>query len=250
MTNRILIAGESWITHALHIKGFDSFTTSSYEVGVGYLQSALEEAGYDVTFMPNHAAHSSFPTDLSDLKKFDLVMLSDIGANTLLLHPDTFAKSVPLANRLDLISEFVHGGGGLVMVGGYLSFQGIEGKANYKNSPIEDILPVTLLAGDDRREMPSGAVARVVSQNHPCVKDLDSEWPMLLGYNQLIAREDAEVVAVFEDDPILAVREVGKGRTAVFASDCGPHWAPPEFVEWAGYKILWKGIADWVVGKI
>jgi uncharacterized membrane protein len=40
---------------------------------------------------------------MEDLKKYDVVILSDLGANTLLLHPDTWlqAKSVP--NRLSLI---------------------------------------------------------------------------------------------------------------------------------------------------
>lgn len=249
MNNQVLIAGESWMTHSIHVKGFDSFTTSSYEEGVGHLQEALEGADYDVTYMPNHVANSSFPTVISDLMKYDLVILSDIGANTLLLHPDTFSKSTRIPNRLDLISEYVHEGGGLLMVGGYLSFQGIEGKANYKNTLVEAVLPVTLLEGDDRREIPSGAMANVIIPDHPCIKDLKEEWPVLLGYNQLIAREDAKVIAKYGDDPILAVRSVDKGRTAIFASDCGPHWAPPEFVEWSGYKILWKGIADWLVGS-
>ncbi|MBP7979955.1 MAG: cytoplasmic protein, partial [Sebaldella sp.] len=27
---KILIAGESWTSHTIHIKGFDTFTTSKY----------------------------------------------------------------------------------------------------------------------------------------------------------------------------------------------------------------------------
>jgi Putative glutamine amidotransferase len=30
---RVLLCGESWVTHSLHIKGVDSFTTSAYAEG-------------------------------------------------------------------------------------------------------------------------------------------------------------------------------------------------------------------------
>ena len=38
-------------------------------------------------------------------------MLSDVGANTLLLHPDTFVRSVALPNRLHAIRDYVAAGG-------------------------------------------------------------------------------------------------------------------------------------------
>ena len=37
-----------------------------------------------------------------------------------------------IPNALALIKEYVSNGGGLLMIGGYLSFTGIEAKANYK----------------------------------------------------------------------------------------------------------------------
>ena len=40
-SGKVLIAGESWVTHSIHQKGFDSFTTTSYEEGVGPLRAAL-----------------------------------------------------------------------------------------------------------------------------------------------------------------------------------------------------------------
>ena len=45
-------------------------------------------------------------------------------------------------------------GGGLLMIGGYLSFAGIDGKARYHGTPVEDALPVTIAATDDRVEAP------------------------------------------------------------------------------------------------
>ena len=64
---RILIAGESWVTHAIHQKGFDSFTTTSYHEGVGPLRAALESGGFTVDFQPSHVAASAFPSTAAEL---------------------------------------------------------------------------------------------------------------------------------------------------------------------------------------
>ena len=54
-----------------------------------------------------------------------MIILSDIGSNTLLLPPEVFLEGKRVPNRLELLKEYVSQGGGLVMAGGYLSFQGI-----------------------------------------------------------------------------------------------------------------------------
>jgi hypothetical protein len=155
---KVLIAGESWTVHSIHQKGFDSFTTTEYAEGVRWLKAALEGAGYEVVFQPSHVAARDFPATAAALSGFDCVFLSDIGANTLLLHPDTFVRSIALPNRLHAIRDYVAGGGGLVMVGGYLTFQGIEAKGQYAGTAIEETLPVTLSRYDDRVECPQGVV--------------------------------------------------------------------------------------------
>jgi hypothetical protein len=66
-----------------------------------------------------------FPLTLEALQQWDAIILSDIGANTLLLHPDTWLKSRRTANRLTLLHDYVAGGGSLMMIGGYYSFQGL-----------------------------------------------------------------------------------------------------------------------------
>lgn len=101
--------------------------------------AALRDAGVDVTYQPSHIAADSFPTSKEELDKFDVVVLSDIGANTLLLPDRTIIRSERSGNRLQLLADFVRGGGGLLMVGGYLTFQGIQAKGNYKDSPVEGI---------------------------------------------------------------------------------------------------------------
>ena len=249
MTKRILIAGESWTVHSIHQKGFDSFTTTEYAEGVRWLKAALEKGGWDVTFQPSHVAARDFPFTAEDLAAYDVVLLSDIGANTLLLHPETFTKSRVLPNRLASIRDYVANGGGLVMVGGYLTFQGIDAKGQYAGSPIEEALPVTIEKGDDRVEAPQGIEPIVTDAAHPIVAGLEATWPILLGYNRIAAKPGTSLVASVGDDPLIVAGDFGKGRSVAFASDCGPHWAPPPFVDWAGYDKLWTQLCDWAAGK-
>lgn len=249
MTKRILIAGESWTVHSIHQKGFDSFTTTEYAEGVRWLRAALEAGGWDVTYQPAHVAAREFPFTGDELSSYDCVVLSDIGANTLLLHPDTFSRSKPLPNRLETIRDYVSAGGGLVMVGGYLTFQGIDAKAQYAGSPVEAALPVLLERQDDRVEAPQGIAPRVDIPDHPIIAGLPQDWPQLLGYNRIAAKPDAAIVARVGADPLLVAGSYGKGRGVAFASDCGPHWAPPPFVEWSGYQRLWSQLCDWAANK-
>ncbi|HHY49387.1 MAG TPA: cytoplasmic protein [Alphaproteobacteria bacterium] len=248
MAGRVLIAGESWTVHSIHQKGFDSFTTTEYAEGVRWLREALEAGGLDVTYMPSHVAARDFPATAEALAAYDCVMLSDIGANTLLLHPETFTRSKVLPNRLHALRDYVARGGGLVMIGGYMTFQGIDGKARYAGSAVEEALPVTMLRQDDRMEEPQGAIPHVSEPDHPTVAGLEGAWPALLGYNFVAAKPDATVVARVGGDPLLVVGSYGKGRSVAFTSDCGPHWAPPPFVAWSGYAKLWQGIANWAAG--
>ena len=245
---RVLLAGESWIMHTIHQKGFDAFTTTAYGEGHGWLLAALTDGGCHVEHLPNHLANDRFPLTVDALRPYDVVILSDIGANTLLLSSDTFVKSLVRPNRLQSLHDYVHQGGGLVMVGGYLTFQGIDAKARYAGSPVETALPVVISPHDDRVEVPEGVVPRVTNPDHPIVAGLPQEWPPLLGYNRLSARPEAEVAAVVGPDPLIAAWSHGAGRAVAFASDCGPHWAPPGFVEWEGYSRLWRQIVTWAAG--
>ena len=249
MTQLILLAGESWVMHTIHQKGFDSFTTTAYGEGHQWLSSALRAASFAIEHLPNHLANDHFPQTPEALSRYSAVILSDIGANTLLLHSDTFVNSEKRPNRLESIREYVAQGCGLVMVGGYLTFQGIEAKGKYAGTPVETALPVTMLPFDDRVEAPQGVEPVISDPGHPIVAGLAGSWPALLGYNKLLARPGATVIARVNGDPLIAVWEYGKGRSVAFASDCGPHWAPPEFVEWEGYASLWSQLAGWVSGS-
>lgn len=246
-TVRVLLAGESWLVHSVHVKGFDSMTTSTYAEGGGALISALEDSGAKVTYQPAHVAMPNFPSTAEALRAFDVVILSDIGANSLLLPDNVYMRSNRMNNRLSLLKTFVESGGGFMMIGGYLSFQGIEGKAAYAGTPVDDILPVELCRFDDRCDHPEGVMPVMIEPTHPILSGL-IDWPALLGYNRSTLRKDAKLLATVGGDPLIAVRNFGRGRTAVFSSDCGPHWGPPQFLGWTGYQKLWFNLVTWLAG--
>jgi uncharacterized membrane protein len=245
----ILFAGESWIKHTIHMKGFDQFHSTEYEEGASVFLRHMADAGHTVTYIRGHEISSRFPRSAEQLSAFDVVIISDIGSNSFLLPDETFLRSEKAPNRLRLIADFVQAGGGLVMIGGYLSFSGIDGKARFGMSPLADVLPVTMLPYDDRVEMPEGLDVEIVEPSHPVLGDTPENWPQLLGYNRLVVKPDATVVARFGSDPILVVGRHGEGRAVAFASDLAPHWAPPEFLEWPHYAILWNAIVVWAGGS-
>ncbi|MFT8704507.1 glutamine amidotransferase [Bifidobacterium aquikefiricola] len=246
---RILLAGESWMIRTTETKGVDEFTVCSYEEAGIELKAALRKAGYEVEHMPAHMVPTQFPETIEELQAYDLVILSDIGANSLQLAPDVFQHSIVGKNRIQTLSSWVQAGGALLMIGGYLSFTGFEAKANYAHTALADVLPVTMLTEDDRIERPEGVTPHVLHPEHPALGGAGDSWPRILGYNKVKIREGAELLAVAGDDqdPLVAVSQQGKGRSAVFTSDCAPHWAPPEFSQhWDGYDRLFAGLADWL----
>lgn len=251
---KVLLAGESWVSTATHIKGFDQFPTVTYHTGADELLSALKGGTYDVQFMPAHEAQRDFPQTIEALRAYDAVVLSDIGANTLLLHPDTWIHSKTTPNRLKLIRQYVLEGGALLMFGGYYSFQGISGGARYRNTPVEEVLPVSCLPYDDRVEVPEGfSPVPKGDPNHPILRGLGQNWPVLLGFNEVEPKPGSEVLATVGDEyrdlPLLVTGSFGKGRSAVWTSDVGPHWLPPQFIAWPGYKSLFEQMLDWATSK-
>lgn len=246
---KILFAGESWTSYTIHVKGFDTFTTSKYEEGVEWIRQALEKGGHEFTFIPGQKVAEEFPFSVEELSCYDVVALSDIGANTFLLSEKTFTHSLKTPNRLKVIRDYVKFGGGLLMIGGYLTFMGIDGKGRYHNTPVEDCLPVIMKNGDDRRECPEG-IRPVVVQNIPEIFcNVPVQFPEVLGYNQFSAKTGSVVAMEIDGDPFLVLGTYGKGRTAAFATDCSPHWAPPEFVNWEGYPVFWNNLISYLAAR-
>ena len=155
-----------------------------------------------------------------------------------------------MPNRLQVIKDYVKNGGGFAMMGGYMSFQGIDGKSKYAHTPIADILPVKLMETDDRIESPEGVTPTMVNKDHPVLNGVAADWPHFLGYNMLFEINKEDVIATCNDHVFMAGSEYGKGRTFVFASDVSPHWGSPEFLKWESYDTLFSNIVKWLSKEI
>ena len=91
----VLFVGESWFIQTTETKGVDYFTTYRYEECAYIMKDLFEAGGIDFTHIPSHRVEFDFPETLEELQKYDIVMFSDVGANTFLLPSKTFLQGIP-----------------------------------------------------------------------------------------------------------------------------------------------------------
>lgn len=245
----VLFVGESAMVQTFEYKGNDAFSTIRYgNNGLKIVEKMLSRVDHELTYIPCHMVAFEFPRKIEELSRYDVILFSDVGSNTFLLLPEMLREGVRVPNLLELTCEFVRRGGGFGMIGGYMTFGGMDGKAKWKDTCVEEILPVSLSYHDDRKEVPEGADLRCVPDSHPVLKGIPADMPYILGYNKVTAKSEAEVLVSFKGDPIIAVAQRGKGRTLAYTTDCAPHWAPAAMHDWKEYPVLWANIVTWLSG--
>lgn len=197
-----------------------------------YLAAIIRAEGYGLDYIPSPLP---IPNSL-EFNNYDLIILSD--------YPRDQIKD----KRLEEICEVVKQGTSFLMIGGWESFTGLN--IEYKNSPLEDILPVQLLDTDDRRNYDQGIAVIATDVNHPVCSGLDFDRPAVIGgYNEFEPKENAicvlcgrkikisisdEVISTAVDHdkiPLLITDRAGKGNVAALAFDLAPHWVGG-FVDW------------------
>jgi uncharacterized membrane protein len=80
---RVLLAGESWVSAGIHVKGFDRFAAAECQIGIATLRDALAGGDVTLTHLAGHLVPTEFPSDRRTLDAYDVVVLSDIGSNSL-----------------------------------------------------------------------------------------------------------------------------------------------------------------------
>ncbi|MFO1007352.1 MAG: glutamine amidotransferase [Planctomycetaceae bacterium] len=222
-----------------------------------WLQDAIQSTGeYEVTSVPSWEFYTLQPGEYEKiLASYDAVVFSDVEARNFQLAPsffkhELFGKSVlTFPDRIRLTIEAVEGGLGVMFLGGWQSFNGDHGMGGWGRCRLRELLPVTCLDIEDLVESTEGYFAEVMKPEHPILEGMDfSELPPILGYNQVKPKAGAEVVARWKgtDDPLLAVTQIGKGRSVAYTSDPAPHWGC-NFVFWEHYAKFWLNVVDWLV---
>jgi hypothetical protein len=177
---------------------------------------------------------------------------SHVVAGSLYIFSDFPAARINAAAQRRLM-DCVSQGAGLLMIGGWESFQGAGG--NWSGSELAAALPVAMQSADDRVNCDQPVLVRPTI-DHPICRGLP--WrerpPLIGGYNRIAPKSTAlqvleaqsfraqakgsefEFTADGPPAPLLVVGSFGKGRTAAFASDVAPHWVGP-LVDWGPQRV-------------
>jgi uncharacterized membrane protein len=254
---RILYVGDSWMTAGT----LGAFSSLTYDLRGASVENQAQHVIdhwranplFNVDYMTGWDALSHFPETDEAIQKYDIIFLSDVESDALVLYPTDRSMRAPMGpNRLKLVREFVRGGGSLAMIGGYATFTGRHNAGNYGGTPIEEVLPVNCLErNDDRVETPEGALAQIVEPDHPILRGLDwSKQPIFNGYNRVTLKPHAQILARIGEarDPLLAVGEFGNGRALAFTSDIAPHWGAG-FQDWSGAGQFLDQVVLWLAGS-
>jgi len=165
---------------------------------------------------------------------------------------------------LNNVRDFVvDKGGGFAMVGGGLSFS----EAGYENTVLADLLPVTLPSGRghyvDEGYTP---VLTEAGKRHPILgfpgtdaASLIQKLPPFEGFNSTRGlAPGAEALLTHPaprmgppGQPVLAVREVGKGRTLALTTDSLWFWALPDAGtggRGTAHREVWANAIRWLIG--
>lgn len=208
---------------------------------------------------PNETSLIPFPAKelfVDELGGFDLVILQDFNYG-------------PFSTRQHLhrVRDFVRQGGALLMIGGRLAFSA----GGYDGTAITEVLPVALPPGEVAERTLSTRTFRPqlteAGLRHPVFQlGLDEEetraiWealPPLEGTNLFDGTSPSGLALAVHPDlryrgaprPVVAVGEIGEGRSAVFGSDSSWFWG---FVA-AGrggdphvYDRFWNNVIRWLI---
>jgi uncharacterized membrane protein len=166
-------------------------------------------------------------------------------------------------DQQNMVVDFVNErGGGFLMLGGKNSLSA----GRYQNTPIADILPVTLLP---ERDLPVIDKVRLVLSDRGRTHDLmrlsgdpatnDKIWnqlPPLEDYNRLgEVKPGGVVLARGEPDSssgnpiLLAFQRYGRGRSMVFATGSSWHWQMEMDHEDQTSELFWKQMLRWLVSS-
>src|SRR5688572_25809224 len=136
-SDHILYLGD-WVFHLGPIFIETPFGTETKDADLHFYGSRLVEAlepMAEITCMANWELYRLEPNRLEKiLERSSGLIISDVEARCFHLYPNFFDRSkrekrvISFPDRLDAVKNWVSDGGGLMMLGGWLSFSGAGGK--------------------------------------------------------------------------------------------------------------------------
>ena len=214
----------------------------------------LRTLGDDVAAPTSELSLIPFPSNLlfSDyLNSFDLIIFQNFRFESFI--------DIQLLNNL---KNYVKNGGAFLMIGGKLSFHG----GGYERTPIEDILPVNMKRGAKEylneefrptldKKLLQHPILRLEKQSTSNQKTWKS-LPPLNGLNLgLVPKPGSYVLAAYKkkagapSHPVLVVAKMGKGRSAVLATDSSWNWNFRLLGEGGSgryYQRFWNNLIAWM----
>ena len=230
-------------------KGLDIFNYGKW------LKEALEETGdHIVTSVSAWDFYNKLgPGDFENiLEAYDILIFSDVDAKLFQLAPNFFEREkfgkevLTYPDRTRLIVEAVNAGKHMMFLGGWYSFTGEIGKGGWGRTRLKEILPLECLMTDDLVESTEGFVPELTEEGKKLMGELDElNWPPILGYNQTIDIQTADILMRFKEtgDIALAIQQFGQGKVLAYTSDPAPHWGL-NFVYWEHYGKFWRKCVD------
>ena len=249
----VLYVGDTQVETLIAAKGIDTFTHTYYRDSAKVLRDALgPRPGIELTHMPAADIRTKFPNSKEALSQYDVIILSDVGYLNFRMPFGNRDRLVPMGpNMVTPFRQWVLDGGGLIMAGGWLTFSGIHGKGQWGGTPIEEVLPVRIQRGtDDVIDHPDGATIQITDPTHPILKGIDfPDDRIILGYNLVTPRPEAQVIATSREDPFIVVGEACKGRSIAYTTDPTYHLCG-NLEQWDDYGLLWERMCKWAAGEI
>ncbi len=194
----------------------------------------------DKAYPVNHPTRG-FPRTMADLLNYDVVIHSDIKVQSF--------SDEQLQNIARLVEQ---SGGGFIMIGGNSAF----GKGGYQKTVLDRIIPVAMQQYADSVKMlfqmqsPSSAfehpVMAIGATREETRKIWTEKFPCFYGFNRVDRPKPGAIVLGvtppaanpgayaqgYAGKVVLAVQEIGKGRSMAFTSDTTRSWG-------VGFETLW-----------
>jgi len=223
-----------------------------------WLKNALESDGnHEVNSVPSWDFYKLGPGEYEKIiDEYDVIVFSDVEGKLFQLNPDFFnreefgKKILTYPDRLRLTLDAVKAGKGLMLLGGWYSFTGETGKGGWGRTILREAIPVKCLDFEDLVESTEGYYPEVTPEGRRVFGDSLGDIPPILGYNQTTEIPEGKVLLRVKEtgDPLLAVRQLGKGRVLAYTSDPAPHWGL-NFVYWKHYNDFWLKCLSLVTEK-